>query len=86
MSAETIRGIETAIRAHLADCDGTDPVIGDWFLAYAYMRHDPDSEDGVSHHTGYTTPDTTPHGTLGVARMGLLLIERDLAAQWEEDE
>lgn len=84
MSRETLQGIETAIRAHLADIDGQEPVVGDWFVAYAYMSHDPDADDGVSHHSGYTAPDTTPHGTLGVGRLGLKLLERDILDGAEE--
>mgnify|MGYP000076521300 CR=1 FL=1 len=78
MSEQTIRGIEDAIRAHIADIDGLEPVVGDWFLAYAYMSHDPDADDGISHHSGYTAPDSTPHGTLGIGRLGLRILERDL--------
>ncbi|OCH80292.1 hypothetical protein [Gordonia sp. UCD-TK1] len=78
MSEDTIRSIEDAIRAHIADIDGLEPVVGDWFLAYAYMSHDPDADDGISHHSGYTAPDSTPHGTLGIGRLGLRILERDL--------
>lgn len=85
MSEQTIRGIEDAIRAHIADIDGLEPVVGDWFLAYAYMSHDPDADDGISHHSGYTAPDSTPHGTLGIGRLGLRILERDLIDGADEE-
>lgn len=79
MSQSTIKAIEDAIRAHVAEVDGVDPVMGDWFLAYSYMLADAETDDGISHHSGYTTSEnSTPHGALGIATVGAKMVEHDV--------
>lgn len=86
MSRETLRGIQAAIAAHLADIDdGEYPaVLGDWFVGFSMMRHDPDDVDdeynAILHGAGYvTSPDATPHAMLGIALRATTLLESDLA-------
>lgn len=82
MSAETLAGIEAAIAAHIAD----EGVLTDWFVAYGSMSHDPDTADGIAYGIGYATSQTSPHGALGIATLGIKNLTDDLAYPDEDDE
>ena len=84
VSAETRTGIEQAIAAHLADVD--EGVLTDWFIAYGSMRHDPDTDDGISYGIHYATSNTSPHGALGIGTLGVRNLTDDLAYPDEDDD
>ena len=78
MSAETIAGIEAAIRAHIADEHGDIAAMTDWFVAVGAMIPSDDSPTGISYVTSYSTSDASPQGALGVAHLGIRYLTDDL--------
>lgn len=87
MSAETLQAVEDAIRAHLAATDdGSQAVLGDWFVGYASMHAFPESPDGICHHTDYVTSATSPHGVYGVGKIALGRFRNDIDGGDEDDE
>lgn len=86
MSAQTLEALQSAIAAHLADKEGSDPVLGDFFVAYSCMKSDPSADSGISHGIHYVTSDTAPHAVLGIAHLGLAQLTDDLTPWTDDDE
>lgn len=78
MSAETLAAVEAALRAHIADVDGANHVLTDWFIGYGTMSHDPDVDSGIGYTNAYLTSDTSPQGVIGVAHIALSILSSDL--------
>nr|DAI69701.1 MAG TPA: hypothetical protein [Caudoviricetes sp.]DAL17881.1 MAG TPA_asm: hypothetical protein [Caudoviricetes sp.] len=80
MSAETLHNLNQAIAAHLADTE-PDAILTDWFTAYGSMSHDADGNNSnhILYGIHYATSDTSPHGALGIATLGLNALTYDLA-------
>ncbi len=76
MSADTLRGIEDALRAHfestLEESDNEsrrNAVIIDWVAAYTISNIvDVDGRQVVGFHNEYTSPDTNPNSQAHLAR------------------
>ena len=76
MSAETLRGIEDALRAHFESTLDEDSrtersgaVIVDWIAAYTISNIvDVDGRAVVGFHNEYTSPDTNPNSQAHLAR------------------
>ncbi|GAT73563.1 HipA domain protein [Microbacterium sp. HM58-2] len=84
MSTETLQGIHEAIAAHLADTQGEGSILGDFFIAYSSMKSDPDHPSGIAHGIHYATSDTSPHGVLGIAHLGVANLSDDLTP-WADE-
>ncbi|MDO3331645.1 hypothetical protein [Mycobacteroides abscessus] len=78
MSAESLAAVESALRAHIADIDGADHVLTDWFIGYGTMSHDPDLDGGIKYTNSYLTSDTSPQGVVGAAHIALAILGSDL--------
>ncbi|SHY10642.1 hypothetical protein [Mycobacteroides abscessus] len=78
MSAESLAAVEAALSAHIADVDGADHVLTDWFIGYGTMRHDPEVDEGISYCNSYLTSSTSPQGVVGAAHIGLAILGGDL--------
>ncbi|QSM01746.1 hypothetical protein PROPHIGD11-1_79 [Mycobacterium phage prophiGD11-1] len=78
MSAESLAAVEAAISAHIADVDGADHVLTDWFIGYGTMSHDPDVDDGIKYGNSYLTSATSPQGVVGAAHIALAILGGDL--------
>lgn len=76
MSAETVRGIEDALRAHFEstiDEDASESrrsaVIIDWIAAFTISNIvDVDGRQVVGFHNEYTSPDTNPNSQAHLAQ------------------
>lgn len=76
MSADTLRGIEDAIRAHFEDTldeesneSRRSAVIIDWIAAYTISNIvDVDGRQVVGFHNEYTSPDTNPNSQAHLAQ------------------
>lgn len=76
MSADTIRGIEDALRAHFASTFDQDThesrrnaVIIDWVVGYTVSNIvDVDGRQVVGFHNEYTSPDTNPNSQAYLAQ------------------
>lgn len=84
MSRESLDAIATAIGAHLAE-QSPEAVLTDWFISYAYMSHDADVNGGIVHSSSYATSDSSPHGALGIATIGLQALTYDITPDEDDD-
>ena len=83
MTRESLTAIGAAIAAHLATTE-PDAILTDWFIAYGSMSTIEDADDGIQYGIHYTTSDTSPHGALGIATLGLGSLTNDLAPDAED--
>lgn len=88
MSKETVRAVEEALRAHVADLySEEDGVMIDWVVGYAAMHHDSDVHDGTCFRTGYLTAQaSTPHAAVGLFSMSADRLMEDLRGDGRDDE
>lgn len=70
MSKETCKAINDAIVAHLQD-ECPNAILTDYFVAYAFMKHDPNVEEGIVYLNDYVTSITNPNAILGTLTVNL---------------
>lgn len=93
MSAETLRGIEDAIRAHFEstfDGDTNEPrrgaVIIDWVVGYTVSNIvDVDGRQVVGFRNEYTSPDTNPNAQAYLAEWVAAEIDDVIRGRVQDD-
>jgi hypothetical protein len=63
----TLKAIEEAIAAHIAEVIGDGRMITDWFIGWAAVR--PEEDGRMAYSRGYAASDSSPQAILGTAEL-----------------